>query len=374
MKKTVYILGAGFSMDAGAPSQSGLSKAIFELKNLLNSNENKKLISYFETLEDFLTNQLNISKEQFPSVPLEDIFTPIDRCIVDRISFKGIEPQRLEETRERIYTLIILALRQKLIDSDNGYIQDFANHLVVKSQTRLETGDDPVSVITTNWDILLDNALQDNLNLLRKPTEDFAGVVDYCCYVSSLDEEDSTVKPGLQAIGMGKFNVKLLKLHGSMNWLHCPKCQRVFVKFYQKTAGDIVFHDHHCRHCRTNYSVPNNKSIRLRSNLIMPTFLKDFNNFQIKLVWQNAGIEISEAEKLVFIGYSLPQADFELRQLLARMVRKDAQIEVVLSKNDIPIENLEWAFPETRYRSFFGNREISFNYDGAKKYLENKIL
>ncbi|MHA7609755.1 hypothetical protein ACV0BM_012980 [Elizabethkingia meningoseptica] len=33
MNKTVYILGAGFSMDAGAPSKANLVKAIFELRN-----------------------------------------------------------------------------------------------------------------------------------------------------------------------------------------------------------------------------------------------------------------------------------------------------------------------------------------------------
>jgi hypothetical protein len=33
MSKTVYILGAGFSMDADAPSQAKLLEAIFDLTN-----------------------------------------------------------------------------------------------------------------------------------------------------------------------------------------------------------------------------------------------------------------------------------------------------------------------------------------------------
>ena len=60
----------------------------------------------------------------------------------------------------------------------------------------------------------------------------------------------------------------------------------------------------------------------------MPTFLKDLSNFQVKLIWQNAGVEIMEARRLVFVGYSLPQADFEFRQLISRMVHKHAKIEV----------------------------------------------
>ena len=59
-------------------------------------------------------------------------------------------------------------------------------------------------------------------------------------------------------------------------------------------------------------------SIKLQSNLLLPTYLKNLSNIQIKLVWQNAAIELSEAMRIVFIGYSLPAADFEIRQLLAR--------------------------------------------------------
>ena len=62
----------------------------------------------------------------------------------------------------------------------------------------------------------------------------------------------------------------------------------------------------------------------------MPTFLKDLSNFQVKLIWQNAGVELMEARRLVFVGYSLPSADFEFRQLLSGMVHKDTKIEVFL--------------------------------------------
>ena len=62
----------------------------------------------------------------------------------------------------------------------------------------------------------------------------------------------------------------------------------------------------------------------------MPTFLKDLNNVQIKLVWQNAGVELSEADRIIFMGYSFPAADFEMRQLLSRTIKHDSKIEVVL--------------------------------------------
>ena len=102
----------------------------------------------------------------------------------------------------------------------------------------------------------------------------------------------------------------------------------------------------------------------------MPTFLKDLSNPQYKLIWQNAGVELSEAERIIFIGYSLPSADFEMRQLLSRMVRDNAAITVVdfgEEQSEI-IKNMKM-----RYKTFFGNRSIDFCLDGAKKYIEENL-
>jgi hypothetical protein len=59
--------------------------------------------------------------------------------------------------------------------------------------------------------------------------------MDYCCYVSSLDQDDPRIRSGLWSLGCRGYNVKLLKLHGSMNGLQCPNCQRLLVKFGLKT-------------------------------------------------------------------------------------------------------------------------------------------
>jgi len=87
---------------------------------------------------------------------------------------------------------------------------------------------------------------------------------------------------------------------------------------------------------------------------------------QYKVIWQNAGIEIAEADKLVFIGYSLPSADYEMRQLLSRMTRKNATIEVVDHCTEIDKQQPK----KNHWRKFFGDREISFHFGGAKAYLD----
>lgn len=98
--------------------------------------------------------------------------------------------------------------------------------------------------------------------------------------------------------------------------------------------------------------------------------MKNFSNPQYKLIWQNAGIELSEATKIVFIGYSLPQADFEMRQLLSRMTRKNAKIIVVDYGNK---DDTKTAETIKRYNVFFGKRKPTFYLKGAKDFILNHL-
>jgi NAD-dependent SIR2 family protein deacetylase len=207
-------------------------------------------------------------------------------------------------------------------------------------------------------------------NALNSEIEDFEGVLDYCCYMTPF-KSDENIRPALLARGKGLFNVKLLKLHGSMNWLQCQRCQRLFVTFSEKIAVEEYLSEPKCRLCEKNFAnhVTHDGGALLISQLIMPTFLKDLNNVQIKLIWQNACVELSEATKIIFMGYSFPSADFELRQLLARSVRHNAEIEVIL-KNQPSDVNKDC--PELRYRSFLGKRKLKVIYGGVEDYI-NKI-
>lgn len=85
----------------------------------------------------------------------------------------------------------------------------------------------------------------------------------------------------------------------------------------------------------------------------------------MQLIWQNAGIELSEATKIVFLGYSLPYADFEIRQLLSRFVRKNAKIEVVL------YPYCDTSEEELRYKTFFGARDVVVLKKTIPDYVSN---
>lgn len=378
-EKTLYILGAGFSIPAGAPSQAGILHEIFSLPDATERTAQAK-----RTLHQFLLEDLNTNPAALHDVALEDIYTPIDRSIADNTAFRTRSHGDLSALRSDLEYLISLAIetatRRNLRAAPRraAYIRQFAQHVVRIAARRGELARqgttsehskryDPLSIISLNWDILLDNALHNALledNPARGDYDPF-GVVDYCCYISSLNPADTRVRAGLWSLGCKGFNVKLLKLHGSMNWLQCPNCQRLFVGFGPKLRFLDRIGRENCRHCQRN-GTPNT----LRGSLVMPTFLKDLSNFQIKLVWQNAGVELREARRIVFIGYSLPYADFEFRQLLSRTIHPETAIEVVLYEGDTEQSRHAYAAEEERYRKFLSGHHLTFHKKGVVDYME----
>ena len=85
--KTVYILGAGFSVEAGAPTQAAIIREAFRLRKKRHVDYND---TRFKEFIDFIKTQLNVSEENFSKVDLEDIFTPLDRCLSESSQFRGI--------------------------------------------------------------------------------------------------------------------------------------------------------------------------------------------------------------------------------------------------------------------------------------------
>jgi hypothetical protein len=113
--------------------------------------------------------------------------------------------------------------------------------------------------------------------------------------------------------------------------------------------------------------------------LVTPTFLKKFENPHIRMVWHNAGIDLCEASKVVFIGYSLPKADYHLKTLFKRTIRADAEIAVVLGKEDKPPsgrKSSEYRDQAVdRYKDFFrsSEKEPTFYFNGVKGYF-NRLM
>jgi hypothetical protein len=89
--------------------------------------------------------------------------------------------------------------------------------------------------------------------------------------------------------------------------------------------------------------------------------------FHVKHVWNQMGIELAEADRLVFMGYSFPKADFHFRTAITQFLKTDAEIEVVLSDDDRNNGNGKG------YLDFFGPSRAKIFYEGVYEYLITKL-
>jgi hypothetical protein len=429
-KKTVYILGAGASKAVGLPLQAQLLSSIFSLEPPkfdmqkdfmeLTINDRQETIFNFypefvnqrEILADFIVSAfssetfsldyrnacnsgnygLALSLVKQINVTLEDLFTLFDKVSLGHEHFKTYTPQEMEEIHTALKKCIIFILvyQSALLEQDSSAYSILAKKLIDR---RLEATakEDILAVITMNWDSVLEQELYrqcENYNS-GKSIRALKIYPDLCFYDYPLQPcENRIVSTHIKA--KGHRNIKLLKLHGSTNWLICPFCGRVFVDYKSDIAVLEYAIKCFCPYCSEEIKTEGNDdehAPKLRSMLITPTFLKDLNNLHLKNIWHNAFIDIAEADQLVFIGYSFPDADFEMRCLLKKAVRANTEINVVLHSSDNPqyyrdsftekgfsedeINSLMLKFnlPHFRYASFFNKDRLSFHYEGIEAYL-----
>lgn len=134
--KKVFVLGAGFSMDAGAPSQAQIMKEIFDYgkkNNFTSKNEEEK----FSKFKDLITNRMHVNEQQASKVKLEDIFTPLDSCLSNNAQFRGMNTDEIIKAREAVFYFISKIIHLTLKGNINkNYINDFAKYLTEKSKIR----------------------------------------------------------------------------------------------------------------------------------------------------------------------------------------------------------------------------------------------
>jgi len=156
-------------------------------------------------------------------------------------------------------------------------------------------------LITTNWDTLLDFAIQ---SLNRK--------VDYgarpMTYVDAAEKPDNANAPVLP----------LHKLHGSLNWLFCPRCSLVYANRGQNTAPIRGAWPYYVRCHVCAPSKDSSLQAELEAVLVSPTLLKTYRIAQLKQVWIDAQSALALADEWVFVGYSLPIDDMWVVAMLLR--------------------------------------------------------
>jgi hypothetical protein len=166
----------------------------------------------------------------------------------------------------------------------------------------------------------------------------------------------------------------VVKIHGSVNWLYCDNCRdlywfppddaiRVAMQLITpQEAKKLKLEDPEdcarwrCLNCTT---------VPLTTRIATFSFLKALDFPMFERSWLSAERLLRSANKWVFVGYSLPAADYEFKHLLKRVQlsrNKPPEFVVVTGGTEADCDNTY-----LNYQRFFGRdikKDDNFFPDG----------
>ena len=222
--------------------------------------------------------------------------------------------------------------------------------------------------ISTNWDTVVEEKLEE----VQK-----VGSFNYGCGAIAANLHPDGIKR--QALTEPSANV--IKLHGSINWLYCDACRKVFwfpAKQSNKVAGQLLREkdwkiiEGRPRDPMAPYLCFVCGADALGTRLATFSFEKAFDFPMFQRSWFAAERSLRRAKTWVFIGYSLPAADFEFKFLLKRiqLSRRNRPDFVLISKGKSADKTFD------RYQHFFGRgfRKENFFEEGIAEKAISYIL
>ena len=351
--KTVIFLGAGASAAEGAPVQADLFREYFKSyrrrpEGAMYEEMDRELATYFERFWGIDVDHGDLDRAQFPT--FEEALGLLEMAESRAEFFKdftGLYPERTRgrEMRSHIVNLIGRILHEKL-ETWRGH------HTVLVSSVK-DAGQLPsTTFIGLNYDILIDKAVFSETG----SDPDFGVTVE--------PEDRQAYGP---AQGGGQ-HVKLLKLHGSLNWLLCPTCNVLFFDRYEKSA---------VRSSEQAHRIPCPTCQEPRVPLIVPpTFFKVMSNYFLQCIWKAAEDKLKEANRIIFCGYSFPDADIHVRYLLKRAEMNRPEVgtppDVFIVNQKSGKRRSERKREYARYKRFFRHKaEVHWTNLSFEQFAEN---
>jgi hypothetical protein len=349
-RDTVYVFGAGASIADGCMLQKDILPSL--LKTI--SSDSRIVISSL----NFIKDNFSTEGECYPS--LESVFGYLDYFI-----------SRNESLGEKYNTLNLIEIRECLVKLIHHTLSKYnkSKGVYKKFWQMVEQAGKNVSIITLNYDTLLDEAFD-----FLYPE---SAIIDYCTNLMNYENYDgldgfnwwdNPREPVGVWEGIEKKAIKLIKLHGSLNWKYCNCCNQVYltpwdIKIDLDSLGfkgrigascdnpQEVIYDLVCPIDNTGFN----------SLIVPPSHIKDLSHPTVNRLLDEAAIEIRKAKKIVFIGYSFPEADVHIKALFKKNMRKGTSIEIVnpyiteqtkntflsLSKDVVFVENFFENYIET---------------------------
>lgn len=305
--KRVFILGAGSSIGHLKGEYPGISNIFAFAKRLLitvDSLSARSPVERYQRLYEFIRENFGQSiLDQSAAIDIEELLTFVETTLERQ------EDGDLLQVNKLIKEIIraVLIEQPKTLNTEDGEYHRFNSMLDVSD-----------SIISFNWDLLLDNILSEQLNQFYWGRADTEQKV-LCQYKNFVENfavrktnllssvNDSGYKPEVQFPYTGKeASVPMyLKAHGSVDWFACSNsaCRASTALFMVDDPSEKYF----CSECHEP----------MMNILIPPVLNKRIYSFPaIRRIWNTAAKELALAEEVVLWGYSLPPTDFYSKWLL----------------------------------------------------------
>lgn len=279
----VIFLGAGASAADGAPLQGGIFRKYFT--DLDMDDEWGNIVKTFFSEIFGISADVLDGSNPFPT--FEEVLGLTEIAISQgesigkyssTFNYDIQEPPMLQNLHGILAFTIAQVLEMSLSSSSGEHHKALVSNLIKK---KLLT---KTAFISLNYDILVDNAIGAS-----------GQAVDY-----GIDFTPNE-KTG---------QIKLYKPHGSLNWLYCPRCRSIRLTHGEKGGAWIKRQPEKCQcgQCRGMQE----------SVIVPPTYFKVLSNLFLRQVWHAAEQALRGCKKIIFCGYSFPDADIYLRYLLKR--------------------------------------------------------
>lgn len=342
-KRTVFVFGAGASFDEGLPFQEKLLKAYFQNQQSDDSFK-VELSQYFKDF--FEINVEDFNNVEFPT--FEEALGIIELAIEKEETYgPNYSLEKLRKIRTALILSIGVAIEKCNLNRNNSY-----GILVRKLFHKGHFQKDEYGFVSLNYDILLDKAL---MKILAHDI-----YVDYG--ISFANEDQRFVSDDFQKwISPTKDRgVAYYKLHGSFNWLCCPTCNSIYIKGSSKGNIFNTGYLHDMEHCVKDQS-------ELYCIIEPPSFFKKYKNIYLQNIWEKSFDVLSGANKIIFIGFSMNEADIWFKYLLKKCCFHKKKLFVIINPGSEEIV-------KPKYERLLGKtiyHQISFHdfIKDHKKYL-----
>ena len=317
-KNYVFIMGAGASKDDNLPIQdeilTNILKQEFAFKNKEGSHirEYKKVSNEIKSL---LKNIFTGSKSK-DNISLENIFNILETAISKNENIGKIEIEKIKKYYDSLLKGIMFAtLTDAKLKEHNIFNTKAKSPYTILGQKIYNAckkqKESNISFITFNYDICLDRVLLS----MYDEDENKSFDVDFGIDLGNYEQEKWFHRPR-------KRKINLLRPHGSINWVFCKSCGKVFSKISKQGNPLDLIEKKKCYNCGLSSVEP---------YIVHPTNNRIYDNKYIMQIWGKVEDILQKADNWCFIGYSLPEADRYFSYVLSKTynLRK-------IKKNNLP--------------------------------------